>query len=51
MFYIERMMANDWVIVSGPHGCEQTAYIHAKGYCDGRRVRIVTNGGAVVNIL
>jgi len=51
MFYIERQIANDWVIVSGPWACEQTANIHAKDYCDGRQVRVVTNTGAVVNIL
>ena len=51
MFYIQRMLVNEWVVVSGPWGCEQTAYAHAKGYCDGRAVRIVTEGGAVVNML
>mgnify|MGYP005824760865 CR=1 FL=1 len=51
MFYVERMLVNHWVVVSGPWGCEQTAYIHAKQYQDGRRIRIINENGSVVNML
>ena len=55
MFFIERMISNNWIQLSGPWYCEQTAFIHAKNYANGSSVtgplRIVTENGAVVNIL
>jgi len=56
MFFIERLNNTNWVIISGPHGCEDIAYIHARGYANGNtgaygQLRIVTDTGAVVNML
>tara|TARA_R110002020_G_scaffold215949_2_gene423287 strand:- start:914 stop:1063 length:150 start_codon:yes stop_codon:yes gene_type:complete len=46
---------NNWVNISGPFGCETTAYIHASGYSGDPNypgpIRIVTGSGATVNIL
>lgn len=55
MFYIQRMNGVNWVICDGPYGCEDTAYIRARSFAANHSfpgpVRIVTENGAVVNIL
>ena len=56
MFFVERLNNTNWVVISGPHGCEDIAFIHARNYANGNtgaygQVRIVTEGGAVVNLL
>jgi hypothetical protein len=54
-YYVQKMNFNNWINISGPFGCETTAYIHAKGYSNSPNyagpIRIVTGSGAVVNIL
>jgi hypothetical protein len=54
-YFVQRLNFNNWYVVSGPYGCENTAYIHAKNYAkrqsNSGQVRIVTNKGGVVNIL
>ena len=56
MFFIERLNNTNWVVISGPHGCEDVAYIHARSYAAQPtaaygKLRIVTDKGAVVNLL
>ena len=54
-YYVQRMNFNNWVNISGPFGCENTAYIHAKSYSGDSNypgpIRIVTCSGATVNML
>jgi hypothetical protein len=54
-YFVQRMNFNNWFVVCGPFGCENTAFIHAKNYARSHSnsgpVRIVTDKGGVVNIL